>query len=53
VCFATNTFADGQRTIGAVMVLNADGAVPWMLDRPKVLAANDVERVAQLMETCL
>ena len=53
VCFATNTFSDEQRAIGAVMVLNAAGAAAWILGRPKVLTANDVERVAQLMETCV
>ena len=53
VCFATNTFSDKQRAIGPVMVLNADGAAAWILGRPKVLTANDVERVAQLMETCV
>ena len=53
VCFATNTFSDEQRAIGTVMVLNAAGAAAWILGRPKVLTANDVERVAQLMETCV
>jgi hypothetical protein len=53
VCFASDTFADGQRTIGTVMVLNAAGATAWIVECPKVLTADDVERVAQLMETCV
>ncbi len=53
VCFASDTFADSQKKVGAVMVLNANVAVAWMLDQPKVLSASDVDRVAQLMETCV
>ena len=53
VCFASNTFADAQRTIGQVMVLNAAGTAAWIEEQPKVLTAGDVERVAQLMETCV
>ena len=53
VCFASDTFADARRTIGAVTVLNAAGAAAWIAGCPKVLAAGDVERVAQLMETCV
>ena len=53
LCFASDTFADAQRTVGAVMVLNAAGVAAWIVGCPKVLTAGDVERVAQLMETCV
>jgi len=53
VCFASDTFADARRMIGTVMVLNAADVVAWILGCPKNLAASDVERVAQLMETCV
>ena len=53
VCFASDTFADARRPVGAVMVLNASGVAAWIVEQPKVLSASDVERVAQLMETCV
>lgn len=52
LCFASGTFADGRRQLGAVTVLNADGLVEWMRGLAAVLPASDVERLAQLMETC-
>ena len=53
VCFASDTFVDGQRIVGPVMVLNANVAVAWIVGCPKVLSSGDVQRVAQLMETCV
>lgn len=53
VCFASDTFAEARRQIGTVTVLNAGGVTAWILGCPKALTANDVERVAQLMETCV
>lgn len=53
VCFASDTFVDGQRIVGSVMVLNANVAVAWIVGCPKVLSSGDVQRVAQLMETCV
>jgi hypothetical protein len=35
------------------MVLNAEVAVGWIEAQPKVMSADDVERVAKLMETCV
>ena len=53
VCFASDTFADTQRTIGTTMVLNAAGVTAWIVGCPKILTGDEVERVAQLMETCV
>ena len=53
VCFASDTFEDANRKVGAVTVLNAGVAVAWILGQPKVMSANEVERVAQLMDTCV
>jgi len=53
VCFASDTFVDARRKVGTVMVLNAGEAVAWILEQPKVLSAGEVERVTQLMETCV
>ena len=53
VCFASDTFSDTQSAVGGVMVLNAEVAVGWIEAQPKVMSADDVERVAKLMETCV
>lgn len=53
VCFASDTFADAQKSVGAVMVMNAGVAVAWIEAQPKVLSDGDVERVVKLMETCV
>lgn len=53
VCFASDTFADTQRTIGTTMVLNAACVTAWIVGCPKILTGDEVERVAQLMETCV
>ena len=53
VCFASDTFSDTQRAVGGAMVLNAEVAVGWIEAQPKVMSADDVERVAKLMETCV
>ncbi len=51
ICFATDTFAEGSRMVGPVMVLNASSAAAWMMERTATLSADEVERLAQLMET--
>ena len=53
LCFASDTFVDVQRAVGSVMVLNAGAAVGWIETQPKVMSDGDVERVVQLMETCV
>ena len=53
VCFASDTFADTQRAVGAVMVLNAGVAAAWIASQQKVMSEGDVERVVKLMETCV
>ena len=53
LCFASDTFVDAQRAVGSVMVLNAGAAVGWIEAQPKVMSDGDVERVVQLMETCV
>jgi hypothetical protein len=35
------------------VVVNASEVTAWMQSRPKVLSDSDVERLAQLMETCV
>lgn len=53
VCFASDTFSDTRRAVGAVMVLNAEVAAGWIEAQPKVMSDGDVERIAKLMETCV
>lgn len=53
VCFASDTFAEAQKAVGSVMVLNAGVAVAWIEAQPKVMSDGDVERVVNLMETCV
>lgn len=51
LCMASNTFADAPQTSGRTTVLNVSGIVPWILERPGRCPANEVERLALLMET--
>ena len=53
LCFASDTFVDARRAVGPVMVLNAGAAVGWIEAQPKVMSDGDVERIVQLMETCV
>ena len=53
LCFASDTFAGAQQMVGTAVVVNASEVTAWMQSRPKVLSDSDVERLAQLMETCV
>ena len=53
LCFASDTFAGVQQMVGAAEVVNARDVTAWMQSRPTVLSDSDVERLAQLMETCV
>ena len=53
LCLASDTFAAGLATAGRVTVLNAGRLVAWLSERPRALAANDLARLVQLMETGL
>lgn len=53
LCLASDTFADGLRTVGRTTVCNAARAVAWLAGRPGVLSPNEVGRLALLMETRL
>lgn len=51
LCMASDTFVDGVLPTGRATVINASRVAAWMQGRGAVLAANEVARVAQLMET--
>lgn len=51
LCMASNTCEVPQSEVRHVAVLNAAVVVDWLLGRPTVMAANEVERLAQLMAT--
>ena len=51
VCFASDTFAAGDAACGSVKVINACALAAWFSAQPDALAASDVNRLVQLMET--
>lgn len=51
LCFASDTFAEGQRTAGRVTVLNLAKLVAWLSERGVVLPPNELERLTRLMTT--
>lgn len=53
LCMASDTFGADAVAVGQATVVNASGVVPWILGRATVLSANEVTRLAQLMETCV
>lgn len=53
LCLASDTFADRLHVAGRTTVLNAEELVLWILGRQNALASNEVERLAQLMETSI
>jgi hypothetical protein len=52
VCFASDTFEGGCASVGPVTVLNVCEIGSWLVARPVVLGAGEVERIAQLMAMC-
>ena len=53
VCFASDTYAGADSRIGAVTVRNASETRGWLAARPATLPPSEVERLAQLMDTCV
>ena len=51
VCFASDTFAEDVSACGSVKVINASALAAWFKTQPDTLAASDVNRLVQLMET--
>jgi len=51
LCLASDTFAEGVRETGRVAVLNASALVGWLSGRSRAVPANELARLAQLMET--
>ena len=51
VCFASDTFAEDVSACGSVKVINASALAAWFKAQPDTLAASDVNRLVQLMET--
>lgn len=51
LCLASNTFGAGLQETGRVTLLNAERLVEWLRSRAVALSANELARLAQLMET--
>jgi len=51
LCMASDTFVEPECVVGKVNLLNAERLLDWFARRSTVLSANEVTRLAQLMET--
>lgn len=51
LCMASDSCIEPQSEVRRVAVVNASIVVKWLAGRPCTLSANEVERLAQLMET--
>ncbi len=49
VCFASDTFSAGRGRVGGVALVNASNVLPWMLEHPPVLPADEFGRLVKLM----
>jgi hypothetical protein len=52
VCFASDTFENGCRAVGPVMVLNAREIPRWFAEQSVVLGPDEIERLAELIRMC-
>ena len=51
LCFASGTFQNHLANVGPVLVANAEAFVEWLRSQPARLAASELARLLQLMET--